>query len=1473
MAATAPDPATIEDNPLVAALRAIPASGTGSFENLFRDLLSRETGQRFTLAKSGPQGGVDARTAGDGFANVMGVETKRYGGQTRLPADETRSKLDDAAVAHPDLELWVLVASCEVKEPDASDLRAKGLSLGIEVLILDWPDSAEILPGMAMLCARHEDLLAAYVPVTPAIAALLRDVRAHATYAKQCATLQAQLRAPALGYGNARDAVAAHVRDHMASMPAAAARIGRYTNLTDPAIVRIDRPELREAISGWWNYSAPRPPLALLGAEGMGKTWAALSWWLDREITGMLLPLTLIVPARFVISASPDTVIGTALNQIFGIRDAAWWARRARRWCAGQQDVQIILIIDGLNERFDMADWASLAAELAVAPWAGAVDLVLTDRADHWRRIAGGFQGSGIACTEVPVGPFSDPELDQILGRAGLVRDALDPALIPLIKAPRLCTLALRHWERLGRSGDITPERLVYEDFRDRIYPGLDDQEMRNLIATIGSTVRTAGGGDVIVLRREIGDALAAESGAAGSEAAISAVVSGVWFAPVPGEPHRFRVNPDLVPIAMGLALARAVQPLATADAVSRRIVAFIDDMRGLQLGVTLVGVAASYAIISPDFSPVVRGVLLDTWLGSDNFYGGELKRYTRLIAEDPDYFLDRTEHVWRDRQRLHDDRNVHLAGITNAAESYPAVMSAFSARAVRWLSEAYGWCAVVNGGEAPEEIAHAAVVARVAAWNAGSAGILPSLILVDPDEDYLALADTLLSAISYLPRAPFAQAIGNYAAVTELTRAMHARRDRFEWLLRANREDPAEAEAALVVQAHRIRAVADPHAGDAADRLLDALASRNPAAQPMAVQPSRRFGRTSSVERDGAGLLGWTYLPADREPGWGDTALRYATDLSEMATDPAATLSEPSLALLRAATEDMFAQDRDRSYDMIPELRAVLARWAPDLLLRYLGRTDGIEAGRHNLDRIASNLSACWLAHDDGIAAGISTMFEAGLRLPANRGENRGPTLNASLAVLAMASMDDAAQFAAFRAMPDGPTWPKTMVDLLKPFPAEAFAALETILVPEAEPRLLKAWLSLLVHGDLSAMPSGYAPVAALLCNEQADVRTLAMRIAQHAPDRALCNMLRDSGWTATGKGGDEAAYGSIALARADIGEDDDRLARIIPLALGYLARQWPDEPRYVRAFAAHVEQRVHSELNPPRSSQGMGNTIDDRRSYDRLVAEEPETVEQWLAPAIGNRRLDLGHMMFGTHKAVIELARALLRAGRPSGAALWRALIASMAETNIKSDYLRLMPFDLPVNAVTGPLRREAMRDLALDQLLFEAASGLRRQGDTADLLAIIGEMLDGSTYDYARALVLAGELDHDDAANALWNERLLGEILPGWLAEVRSVAHRRYLRTITARHWLTAFVDAADPISGVAAFELFLRCASRGCARWATRVMDGARMRISARAYDHWRINVPAINALLKEDGKSGKEALAYTRVPRHDQAPWH
>jgi|TARA_R100000501_G_scaffold14778_1_gene26809 hypothetical protein len=1466
------DPEDGHDNALVAALRAIPASGKGSFENLVRDLLSRETGQRFTLAKSGPQGGIDARTDAGGHANVMAVETKRYGAQTPLPADETRSKLDDAASAHPDLELWILAASREIREPDRSNLVAKGMALGIEVLILDWPDSAELLPGLLMLCAQHDDILRAYVTFTPEIKAVLASGCGHVSYDRQSADLHRQLCAPALGYGNARDALAHLVRDHMASLPAASARIGRYTNLTDPAIIRIDRAELRQAIAGWWDGTKTRPPLALLGSEGMGKTWAALSWWLDRELAGTPLPLTLIVPARFIASASPDEILGSALFQMFGIRDAAWWARRARRWCAAATATRIVLIVDGLNERFDAADWATLASELMLAPWVGAVDLVMTDRNDHWRRVLGGFQGAGIGCTEVSVGPFSDSELHQVLGRAGMKRDRLDSALVPLMKVPRLCALALRHWQRLSGSGDITPERLVYEDFRDRIYPSLDDQEMRNLIAEIGANVRSAASPDITVLRREIGETLAVESGIASSEATISAIVSGVWFAPIPGEPNRFRVNPDLAPIAMGLALARAVQSLDTAEAVGHRIEAFVDDLRGLQLGVTVIGIAASFATIAPECSEVARRVLLDTWLGSDNFYGNELKRYTRLITEDPAYFLDRTERVWRDREQLHDDRNVHLAGMVNAAEVYPTVMAAFTARATLWLSESFGWRDVVNDAEPEAEIAGPAVAQRVIAWNAVR-GDLPPLILIEPDDDYLSVADTLLYAISYLPRAPFAEALATYAVVVEVTREMHYRRDRFEWLLRANCEDAPAAEQSIIAEASRLRAVADPHAGAAADRLLAALASLDPSAQPYGERLPRRFGRESSVKATADGIWLWTYSPPDRKPGWGEIALRNATDLADAATDPEARLSGEAEAMLRGAAQDMIATDGNRRSDMAGPLRSVLARWVPDLLNYYLARTADIDTGRYDINSIIAGWSACWVAHDEAVTNGIASIFRSTLRVPPAQGSNRRAAINASIAALALAEATSAEQLAAFRAMPHGPTWLKSSSDFLKAFSAEDFATLAPVLNPAAQPRLLALWLSLLAHGDLSDMPAGYPSVAVLLRHDSAEVRTAAMRVAQHAPDNALSNILRDGGWTAGDATGDEAVQGSAALARADPITGDNRPRDIAPLLLGYLAREWPDEGRYVEAFANHVRDRVRSELDPPRQSVGFAHSVDDRRSFDRLVAERSTEIEAWLAPVIARGRVDLGHMLFSSDRAIIELCRALLRVGNPAGAAVWRALIASMNDSSVKSDDLRFMIFDLPLNSVTEPLRIEAMGMMHLDQQLFEVASSLRRQGAQSQLVDIIGAMLDRSTYDCARALVLAGELDSDAATEVLWNDRILSAALPRWLEQVRRAARARYEASKRAKYWLTRFVDEEDPVVKFGAFELFMATASRACARWATRTMDAARIRISRRTYDHWRINVPRINARLKEDSNSGKDSLTFTRVPKHDQAPWH
>jgi hypothetical protein len=294
--------------------------------------------------------------------------------------------------------------------------------------------------------------------------------------------------------------------------------------------------------------------------------------------------------------------------------------------------------------------------------------------------------------------------------------------------------------------------------------------------------------------------------------------------------------------------------------------------------------------------------------------------------------------------------------------------------------------------------------------------------------------------------------------------------------------------------------------------------------------------------------------------------------------------------------------------------------------------------------------------------------------------------------------------------------------------------------------------------------------------------------------------------------------------------------------------------------------------ELNPPRTTHGSGHAIDDRESYTRLVAERTEDVEAWLEPAVTGVRISLGQMLFSADKATIELCRALIAAGRPSGADVWHALIKSMSESDVKSDGLLLMPFGAPLNDVSDALRREGLSSANLDQHLYDIASVLRRQNESDWLISAIRAMFGVSVLDDAKALVLAGELDNDPDADALWNEVILPTALPHWLAAVRDRARQRYIANVHAKHWLRAFVDATDPVSAFSAFELFRSVAGRTCGKWATKLVVGARERMLPRSYDHWLLNVPALNADLKEANKSGKDHLAYTRVPRHDQAPW-
>ncbi|HXA19569.1 MAG TPA: hypothetical protein VN380_21445 [Thermoanaerobaculia bacterium] len=121
-------------------------SGERSFEELIARLLSKVSGERIRLCKAGTQSGVDA------MAEIpFAIQNKRYA--TQLTTGPLEGELSQAVGRYPDLQLWVLVATCRVSAQTGKEVTDAGLRQGVAVKILDATASEPELLGVGGLAA------------------------------------------------------------------------------------------------------------------------------------------------------------------------------------------------------------------------------------------------------------------------------------------------------------------------------------------------------------------------------------------------------------------------------------------------------------------------------------------------------------------------------------------------------------------------------------------------------------------------------------------------------------------------------------------------------------------------------------------------------------------------------------------------------------------------------------------------------------------------------------------------------------------------------------------------------------------------------------------------------------------------------------------------------------------------------------------------------------------------------------------------------------------------------------------------------------------------------------------------------------------------------------------------------------------------------------------------------------------------
>jgi hypothetical protein len=97
-------------NILTEFLSGLTHTGRRGFEGLTAALLESATKQKFRISGSGPQAGQDARSE-PGIGNRVKVEPKHYR-KTALDLRELSAELVQATALGPEVDLWVLVASC-----------------------------------------------------------------------------------------------------------------------------------------------------------------------------------------------------------------------------------------------------------------------------------------------------------------------------------------------------------------------------------------------------------------------------------------------------------------------------------------------------------------------------------------------------------------------------------------------------------------------------------------------------------------------------------------------------------------------------------------------------------------------------------------------------------------------------------------------------------------------------------------------------------------------------------------------------------------------------------------------------------------------------------------------------------------------------------------------------------------------------------------------------------------------------------------------------------------------------------------------------------------------------------------------------------------------------------------------------------------------------------------------------------------
>lgn len=930
-------------------------SKSSKLENLSAALLARLLGVPVAIAKSGFQHGGDAGPSGRQGRRFR-LECKKYSDNTSLSDRELLGEIDHALARDNALEAWFLIATRNVSEQLELDITQKGERIGIPVVIIDWKDHG--LASLAALCAFDPDLVEAeFSKEAGVFARALQPVSANAI-----SMLRRDLQSWCLGFDALRTKSHEKLNKIWNSPRSSTADIGQDAAGGSES-KRVRRAAVHEALNIWWQGQAQTDsPAAVIGFDGVGKTWATLDWLVENLSEQ---PVVLIVPSSSVafLSGISETSVkrflADRLYEISGVRDSEHWLRRLDYLLKRPTDEGPILTIflDGLNQE-QSVQWLPLLKVLQGETFASRVRLIISTRNHHFEDKLSNLRGLIAPAIRVAVDIYDTApggELDQMLAFDGLTQADLHSDLIELARTPRLFKLVVRFRNRLVEAGQVTVHRLLWEYGRDtlgvRAGKSFSENEWRAWLKEIAQKYRDGVRNFSV---KSLGET-ASRPDLSESEvyARLSDIIDGQFVkSDHSGSLH---LTPTVIAHSLGAALLAHLETVVTPNftTLNTELMQWLDPIAGLDQRAEILRAAVSILVEQDNHTaPPVAGVLVTAWLQTQNVTDNHRQELAILAPNLANALLDAVEQS---------NSHTHTSARLWAVNALRAIPRTDIAALTIIVSRVRQWFCIVSRDVDPRPDANADSEKHRSNRFKNRIGIdsSGSITVVGVELELIDRADGILQATapSIIEGFPLANAIPIFevVAITLAVRCSCDGWDALKWLCLLNEVDPVETTAALRSMSEAVRhrrpepGVNSDIPARVAALLLWLTGQEQDDDTAVSINPN--FDRCPAYEKDYLAQPGHSFYALERQHAeivLNDTELRLLWRIQrtrELWLDPSFQPTPAFATEVRAVVAHIEVDKLNRhgshtieDHDF-EELEPVLARCAPDLLADMIRR------------------------------------------------------------------------------------------------------------------------------------------------------------------------------------------------------------------------------------------------------------------------------------------------------------------------------------------------------------------------------------------------------------------------------------------------------------------------------------------------------------------------------------------------------